>query len=147
MDPWFYWLIAGILLILLELMFSGFVLLCFGFSALITSLISLLGFQIEIQIFSFILLTIISFVTIRPFFLKHMKPKEGVIETNVYALLGKETIVTSTIFKNNAGSVKIRGEEWTAISENNSEIQVGEKVKILKIDGNKLIVKILNQEV
>ena len=147
MDPWFYWLIAGILLIILELMFSGFVLLCFGFSALLTSFFALLGFQIEIQIFSFIILTIFSFVTIRPFFIKHMKPKEGIIETNVYALIGREALVTLTIPRDNVGSVKIRGEEWTAISENNSEIRAGEKVKILKIDGNKLIVKILNQEV
>jgi len=147
MDPWFYWLIAGIILILFELVFPGYVLLCFGFSALITSVMALLGFQIEFQILSFIILTTIAFVTIRPFFLKNMNPKEGTVETNVYALIGKEALVTLNIPKDLNGSVKIRGEEWAAISENNSEIQVGEKVKIIKIDGNKLIVKNLTKGV
>jgi len=140
MDPWFYWLIAGILLILLELMFSGAVLLCFGFSATFTSLISLLGLTIELQIISFIILTIIAFITIRPFFLKYMRAKEKVIETNVYGLIGKEGIVTKRIIQDEIGKIKINGEEWSAISNDNQIIEVGKKVKILNIDGNKLIV-------
>jgi len=145
MDPWFYWLMAGIILILLELMISGFVLLCFGFAAILTSFIGLLGFQLEGQIFSFIILTIIAFVTIRPFFLKHMKPKQGIVETNVYALIGKNGLVTETILKDSFGKVKVFGDEWTAISRDGVEIQIGEKVNIIEIDGNKLIVKNLTQ--
>jgi membrane protein implicated in regulation of membrane protease activity len=145
MDPWFYWLMAGIILVFLELMFSGFVLLCFGFASVLTSFLSLLGLQLEGQIFSFIILTIIAFVTIRPFFLKNMKPKEGVVETNVYGLIGREGLVVETIPKEGFGKVKVFGDEWTAISKDGVEIRSGEKIKILAINGNKLIVKNLKQ--
>jgi membrane protein implicated in regulation of membrane protease activity len=145
MEPWVIWLIISIILIVMELLFSGFVLLCFGSAAFLTSLITLSGIRIEFQILSFILLTVISFITIRPFFLKHMKPLGGNSETNVYALIGKEAILTSTISKGGSGKLKIRGDEWTALSENNSAIEAGNKVLILKIDGNKLIVKNIKQ--
>ena len=145
MEPWVIWLIISIILISLELLFSGFVLLCFGFAAIITSIITLSGVRIEVQIFSFIIFTIIAFITVRPFFLKHMKPAGEISETNVFALIGKEAIVTSTIIKDGSGVLKIRGDEWTALSENNSTIEAGNKVIILKIDGNKLIVKNIKQ--
>jgi len=146
MDPWFYWLISAVVLILLELIFSGFVLLCFGFAALVTSIFSLLGTGLELQILSFTVATVISFVTIRPFFLKHMKPKEGVVETNVYALLGSEARVIEEVNADNSlGRVKIRGEEWGALSKDSTVIPVGSRVKIVAISGNKVTVQLLSK--
>ncbi len=146
MNPWFYWLVGAVLLILLELVFSGFVLLSFGFAAFATSILSLLGIGIELQILSFIFFTIVSFVTVRPFFLKHMKPKEGIVETNVYALIGHEAIVVEEIdpSKNN-GRVKIRGEEWGALSQDSTVIPIGSKVKVVENSGNKLIIKLYSK--
>ncbi len=142
---WFYWLICAIVLILLELLFSGFVLLCFGFAAFFTSIICLLGAGIEIQILSFIVFTVIAFVTVRPFFLKHMKPKEGLIETNVFALIGSEAKVVEEINpESNSGRVRIRGEEWGALSKDSIMVPLGARVKVLEVSGNKLIVQILS---
>lgn len=139
---WFYWMIAAIVLALLELLIQGFVLLCFAFAALITCGVSLLGASLNIQLFSFIVFTIISFVAIRPFFLKHLKPKEGFMETNAYALVGMDGKVMEEINpKEMTGRVKIRGEEWGAISEDSSVIPVGEIVKIVKLSGNKVFVQ------
>jgi len=142
MDPWFFWLIAAVLLVLLELVFSGFVLLCFGFAAFATSIISLVGDALELQILSFIVFTVIAFVAIRPFFLKRMKPKEGFVETNVYALIGAEAKVVEEINPDSGvGRVKIRGEEWGAVSKNSTSIPVGSIVKVIEISGNKVIVQ------
>ncbi|MBX5438814.1 MAG: NfeD family protein [Thermoflavifilum sp.] len=139
---WFYWLIGAIVLMLLELLFSGFVLLCFGFAALLTSLISLLGIGVELQLLSFIIFTVIAFVTIRPFFLRHMAPKGGLVETNVYALIGMVCRVIEDIDPDaHTGRVKVRGEEWGAMSHNAQKIPAGSKVKVLNISGNKLIVQ------
>lgn len=143
MNPWFYWLVGAVILVLLELVFSGFVLLCFGFAALATSIISLLGAGLELQILSFIIFTVVSFVTIRPFFLRHMKPKEGVVETNFYALIGSDAKVTEEVNPDNSlGKVKIRGEEWGALSKNSAAIPLGAKVKVIAISGNKVIVEL-----
>lgn len=143
---WFYWLIGALILILLELVFSGFVLLCFGFASLMTVIVCLLGAKIELQIFSFVLFTVISFVTVRPFFLRHMKPKEGFVETNVYALIGTEAIVIEEInSETNTGRIRIRGEEWAAVNKGSSKISLGSHVKVIGISGNKVIVQQLNQ--
>ena len=143
MNPWFYWLVGAVTLILLELMFSGFVLLCFGFAALVTSIVSLLGGGLQFQILSFIIFTVISFVTIRPLFLRHMKPKGGLVETNVDALVGSEAKVIEEVNPDNSvGRVKIRGEEWGAISRNSTVIPMGSKVKVIAISGNKVIVEL-----
>lgn len=142
---WFYWLIAAILLILLELLFSGFVLLCFGFAAFLTTIVSLLKAGIELQILSFIVFTVIAFVTVRPFFLKHMKPKGGLVETNIYALIGTEAKVVEEINPDsNSGRVRVQSEEWGARSSDSSVIPVGTTVKVLQVSGNKLIVQILS---
>ena len=43
---------------------------------------------------------------------------------------------------NSTGEVKIHGEVWRAITENDSEIiEVDKQVEVLRIDGVKLIVK------
>ena len=48
-------------------------------------------------------------------------------------------IVTEEIKKNSIGEIKVDGKRWSAIS--NMKILVGENVKVLKIDGVKLIVE------
>ena len=48
-------------------------------------------------------------------------------------------MVTKKIGLNEYGEVKVFGNVWTAYS--NEEIEVGEKVKILSIEGVKLIVE------
>ena len=54
-------------------------------------------------------------------------------------IIGEEAIVTEDITKNNAGEVKVDGKRWSAISKN--KCLKGDTVKVLRIDGVKLIVK------
>lgn len=132
-------------MILLELLFSGFVLLCFGFAAFLTSVVSLLKAGIELQILSFIVFTVIAFVTVRPFFMRHMKPKEGLVETNIHALIGNEAKVVEEINPDlDTGRVRVQSEEWGARSSDASVIPAGTRVKVLRVFGNKLIVQILS---
>ena len=64
------------------------------------------------------------------------------METNVHALIGGEAIVTEEInTENNTGRVKIRSEEWGAVSKDSARISAGAKVKVLAISGNKVIVQ------
>ncbi len=140
---WFYWMIGAVFLALFELLIPGFFLLCFSFAAVLTCLVSLLGVGLNIQLISFIVFTIISLVTIRPLFLKHLKPKEGYTETNTDALFGKDAKVTEEINpQKETGRVKIGGEEWRAVSQDSSVIAVGQRVKVERLSGNKLFVQI-----
>lgn len=142
MDPWFFWLVGGFVLLLLELLFSGFVLICFAAAAFVVALLSLLPVGIDAQLAGFAAATVVSFVTVRPFFLRHMKPKDGHVETNAAALAGMNGIVTEAVNPDaNSGRVRVRGEEWSAVTEDGAALPTGCKVGIMRVSGNKVVVR------
>ena len=66
------------------------------------------------------------------------------IVTNVNSLIGKKAIVIQDIDNlKSTGQVKIGGEIWSAQSESNDIISKDTEVEIVKIDGVKLIVKLV----
>jgi membrane protein implicated in regulation of membrane protease activity len=65
----------------------------------------------------------------------------GKNKTNVDDLIGRDALVTKKIAKFEKGEAKIRGQIWTAISENDEEIEENTECIIVKIEGVKLVVK------
>jgi membrane protein implicated in regulation of membrane protease activity len=61
--------------------------------------------------------------------------------TNVAALVGKKAIVIKEIAPFSFGRVKVGGEDWAAISENNATITEGKVVVVTGWEGVKLIVR------
>ena len=62
--------------------------------------------------------------------------------TKKYALIGKTAIVTTKFDAvTNKGQIKVEGAVWTAISGSGETQEVGQNVKIVKIDGIKLVDK------
>jgi membrane protein implicated in regulation of membrane protease activity len=61
------------------------------------------------------------------------------IKTNVDSVIGQEGIVTSSIMSNGIGRIKLRSQEWSAIAD--ESIEIGQRVRVLDVEGNKLIVK------
>ena len=59
-------------------------------------------------------------------------------------MIGKTAVVTEKISPNEIGKVKLRGISWSAIS--NDEIEKGSKVRVLDIEGVKLIVELLEKK-
>ena len=112
---------------------------CFG--ALAAMFAAMAGMSFTIQMVIFIAVSVVLLIFTKPFAKKLLN---GRIEaTNAPALIGKYGIVTEEI--NNieaAGAVKIDGKIWTARSSDEREIiKEGAEVKILDIQGVKLIVK------
>lgn len=54
-------------------------------------------------------------------------------------MTGKEVVVTQTVSGNNMGEVKLYGDRWNAYSASQKEYQVGERLKIIAVDGNKVV--------
>jgi len=139
---WHVWMILGIIFIIIEIFDPAFFFVSLGIGAIVTGLLALLPFiqnSIVLQIVLFAIFSFIAFLFTRKLSKKVLAhPGE---ETNVFALKGKIGSVTKAIESDARGYVKVGGEEWVAISEDNSPIDVGEKVLISGIDGNKLIVK------
>jgi membrane protein implicated in regulation of membrane protease activity len=142
LEPWAIWLIIGIIAVIIEIFDPAFFFLALGVGAIVTSLLSLTPLIRDSLFGQLIIFAVLSFVT----FLLMKKLGKKVLadsgeETNVYALKGKTGVVTQKIYSQARGRVKIGGEEWSAICEDDSELEVDSRVVVLGIDGNKLIVK------
>ena len=136
-----FWLVAVIVLGIVEALTVGLVTIWFAVGALAALISSLFGGPLWLQILLFIVVTAVTLITTRPLVKKYFG-KSSHKPTNADMVIGKEAHVTEDI--NNlmgTGAVKCLGKEWSARSESGEEIPAGETVTAVKIEGVKLIVK------
>ena len=140
MEIWTCWLIFAGLCFVAEFMTEGFLICWFGVGALAAMGISFLTTNIIIQLVVFAAVSTILVLSTRKFS-KKISPKT--VPTNVYTIIGKKAIVSTTIDNiKGQGQVKIDGDIWSAKADSDDEpISEGSTVEILKIDGVKVIVK------
>ncbi len=141
LSPWNIWMILGIICVIIEILDPAFFFLSLGIGCLATGLCSLFPFiynSIPFQIALFVIFSFISFLLMRKLGKKVLESSGE--ETNVFALKGKTGIVVTEIQSDNKGYVKIGGEEWSAVSDDNSNIPLNTKVTVVDVSGNKLIV-------
>lgn len=140
---WMIWIITAVFLLIAEIFTSGFALACFAIGCLAGIIADLVGLSINGQLIAFIIGTILTFIFIRPVILKTLSKKaikKGVL-TNMDALIGQCATVSETITANNGGRIKINGDEWQAVSTDNTQIEIGEKVIICSYNSNLLTIK------
>lgn len=144
---YYLWFIAALVLSMIEIITPGFVILWFGVSAAIVGLLDLLGLHNTVwQIIIWIVLSLIMVILSRTFFktIFIKSPGEN-YKSNIDVLIGQKGIVTDEIdnVKGN-GRILVQGQDWSARSEDDSTIPVGSPVEIVRYEGIKLFVKIIN---
>lgn len=130
------WLGIVICLALIEILTINLTTIWFVASGLISLVISIFidNYILEFSVF------VIGGVLLLVFTRSYLTTKfSSNIKTNLDRVVGMKGIVTEEITKNNPGEVKVDGKRWTAIS--NKNIEKNKEVKIIKIDGVKLIVE------
>ena len=134
------WLLAIVLLVVIELCTFNFVTIWFAGGALFSLIASLLGLDIIWQMWIFIITSLLLLIFTKPFVRK--KFNKDKIPTNADRIINKTGIVTEDIREDKfAGEVKYEGQIWSAVSENGEFIEKNSKVKILRIEGVKLVVE------
>jgi membrane protein implicated in regulation of membrane protease activity len=111
----------------------------FAAGALAALLLSWINASLGVQIAAFILVSVILLASLWPLVRRYINPK--ITQTNVDAVIGSTGLVTADI--NNvaaAGQVKLGAMEWTARSESGEPISAGTLVRVVRIEGVKLIV-------
>lgn len=135
-----FWIIATIILIVVESLTMGLTTIWFAFGTAAATIVALLGGSLPIQILSFVVVSAIMLVFTRKIVVE--KLKTGKEDTNIDTIIGKIGVVRREIKSYEPGTVYVWGQEWSAISQNPGEvISIGKEVKILRIDGVKLIVE------
>lgn len=136
---WYIWLIMAGVFLIFEILTVGFLIFWLSIAALITMVVSFFIDSIIVQTAVFVIASTILIFATKPFVKKITENNN--VKTNVYSTIGKIGIVTKEI--NNiegVGQIKVDGEIWSAYSATDSPIAKGTEVKIVNIDGVKLIV-------
>ena len=134
------WLIAIIIFIVGEVLTMGLTCIWFAVGALAGLLAAWLGGEVWLQLVFFAVVSAAALATIRPLAARFFA--SGRAPTNADRVIGSVALVTETI--DNAagtGQVKIFGQVWTARSQLGVVIPTGTQVKVLRIEGVKVIVE------
>lgn len=140
------WLAVIAISLVIEIITLDLVSVWFACGAVIPFILSAIGgIGVEWQILVFVIVTALLIIFIRKYaqklLLKNMNTK-----TNVDSLIGKRyRLLEDTDFEH-IGSVKVNDVVWTAVSSDGSLINAGQLVEVEKIDGNKLIVKAVEEK-
>lgn len=140
------WLIAMVLLLIIEAIVPGLISIWFALGALAALLAALLHAPLWLQIVWFLVVSVAALCVTRPLAKKYVNAKTQ--PTNADMLVGKECVVRETIQNlQGTGAVSVAGKVWTARTENDTDvIKEGELARIVRIDGVKLIVRALSAQ-
>lgn len=140
MEPLF-WLIAMVVLLVIELLTMGLTTIWFAGGALAGFATAMLGAEFLAQIIVFLAVSFFLLFFTRPVAARFFNKQRA--KTNADSLIGKEAKVTEKIDNfNQRGTVFVNGLEWSARTEDDTIIETGKKVEVREISGVKLIVKL-----
>ena len=94
----------------------------------------------EIQIIVFIAVSIILLISLRKLCLKFLL-KNTDEKTNIDSLIGREAKLLKSISLGELGEVKLGDVVWTATTKDETPLSAGTLIKIVQVQGNKLIVQ------
>ena len=136
------WLIAAIVLVILEIATAGFGVICFAIGAVFGAIAAGLGANVTWQIVLFAVVSLLTFIFLRPVVMKFLEKKSKDVKTNAEAIVGRKGIVSERIdAAQHTGRVAIDGDDWKAVSENGAVIEKGQMVEIVKLDSIIVTVK------
>lgn len=137
----FIWLIALIVLIVIELATMGLTTIWFALGALVAAITAALHAPVVLQVVLFLVISIVSFIFTRPLAVKYFNRDR--VRTNVESLIGRQGVVISEI--NNVegiGQIQVGGQEWSARTRmDDMTVPVGTVVVVYAVNGVKLIVE------
>ena len=142
---WQFWLIIAGLFFVGEIFTLGFLIFWFGIGALFAMIVSFFTTNIIIQTTIFLITSTIFILATKPLVKKFVDVKKT--NTNVFSIIGKKALVIKDIDPiHSSGQIKLNGEVWSAETENDEIIKEGSEVEVLKINGVKAIVKLVDSE-
>lgn len=144
---WHIWLIIAGFFFIAEMITVGFFVFWFGIGALIAMLVSFIcPGNIALQSAVFVISSTLLIFLTKPL-VKKITKLDIKLKTNAFSIIDKTGIVTQDINPTHGiGQIKVSGETWSAKTTDNSVIEKGTQIKIIKIDGVKAIVEPIKKE-
>lgn len=148
MTAFYIWIAIAALLFIFEIITFTVVCLCLSLGAVAAAIAALLGGAAWMQWAVFAACTLASFFLIRPLVLNILSRRHSDHpRTNAEALLGKRGVVTQAIpGGGRTGRIIIDGDNWQALSADDSPIPQGKQVEVTGIDSIILTVRPVNPQ-
>jgi membrane protein implicated in regulation of membrane protease activity len=128
MPDWAIWCIVGAALLAGELVVTAAILGPIGLAAFGAAIAAALDASSEVQIVTFIVLTLLALPLARPIARRHREPPPAALRTNAPALVGEEAVVLQQVDRD-SGQVKVGGDVWSARSTAPADVfEPGERV-------------------
>ena len=128
---WLFWLVLATVCLTMALASGDFYITCFGVGALCSTLSAFTGVPFWAQVLVFAVLSVLSVRLLRPRLVAMLNAGGHQRVSNADALQGRIGTVTEVIKAGDYGRVKIDGDDWKASSHDDSDIAVGEKVRVI----------------
>jgi membrane protein implicated in regulation of membrane protease activity len=114
-DPAVIWFLAGLGLLLLELVLPGLVILFFGAGAWVTALVcAFTNINLNVQILIFLVASLLGLVLLRKYLKKRFfNRSEEEIKDQLEEFIGRKARAIAD-FKDGAGKVEFKGTQWSA---------------------------------
>ncbi len=133
------WLVIAIVFAVAELMTASLTLIWFSIAAIILIFVSKIVESIIVQTIIFGIISTVLLVVATKKFIK--QDENYKYNTNLQAIINEKGFIKEEINPQKVGIVSLGGEDWSAISIDNETILKGEHVRVLKIEGVKLVVE------
>ena len=146
MDDAMVWLVAMIILILIEIVTVGLTTIWFAVGALVATIVAMLGGGLILQLTLYLLVSFGMLLFTRPWAMKYINKKR--IKTNYEGIIGKVVRITQDVDNiAEKGCAVVNGQEWTVrAADERIRIQAGSLAKVVDIKGVKLIVEKYEEE-
>ena len=146
MDDAMVWLVAMIILILIEIVTVGLTTIWFAVGALVATIVAMLGGGMILQVTLFLFVSFGMLIFTRPWAMKYINKKR--IKTNYEGIIGKVVRITQDVDNiAEKGCAVVNGQEWTVrAADERIRIQAGSLAKVVDIKGVKLIVEKYEEE-
>ena len=132
------WAIAGVLLVVAEVLTGGLVLLMLGAAALGAAAASAAGVPLGGDLAVFAVLAVLFVLVARPLVRRRLRVHDPV-NTGTRALLGTRGEVVEAVAAG-AGTVRLRGSLWSARSLHDDDLPAGTAVVVVEISGATAVV-------
>lgn len=135
------WLVLIVLLLAIEMFTMGLTTIWFACGSLVAFISTFLGADMWVQLIIFIVISLIMLIFTRPVAVKYINSKR--VKTNCDELIGHSVKLTKKVDNiAQTGSAVLEGKNWTVRSSDDSvTYNEGEIVKVVRIEGVKLIVE------
>lgn len=133
-----FWAIAGVLLVVAEVVTGGLVLLMLGAAALGTAAVAAAGVPLGVDLAVFAVLAVLFVLGARPAVRRRLQVHDPV-NTGTRALLGTRGEVVEAVAAN-TGTVRLHGSLWSARSLHDDDLPAGTAVVVVEISGATAVV-------